>query len=408
MARPVFTSLRLLGRRGGKLTAADGHQQLQRDLVYAEQIELDHRDSVFAIGLVAIEFSSPETARLRYRIEGIDSDWVQLEQPRTELMLSYLPAGEYQLEAQAAGHVGEFAASRTLHLTVGAPPWRQPWAYAAYGLMALLAMLWMASRIGASARIKRAQIATLNRTVAERTAALEHANQLLLRSNQELERASRVDPLTQVSNRRDLQRWLHEQAAQLAANGGSDAHLLFCIVDIDDFKAINDRHGHQAGDEVLVALAGRLNQLCRNQDVVVRWGGEEFLILVRSTSFPDAPRIAERLRSAINDKPFVLESGLSLAVTCSVGFAPWPMLQSAPDASSCEQSINLADRALYAAKAAGKNAWVGLLPDTGLTRAALAALCSGATPEQLPPGSLRYLHSSEQAPELPHGVHEWQ
>ena len=91
IAQPVFTRLRILGRRGGDPALPPG-PALERDLVYAEQIDLDYRESVFALGLVAIEFSAPESARLRYRIQGIHNDWVRPEQARTDLLLSYLPA----------------------------------------------------------------------------------------------------------------------------------------------------------------------------------------------------------------------------------------------------------------------------------------------------------------------------
>ena len=400
MARPVFTTMRILGRRGEELNAPYG-QPLQRDLVYAEEISLDYRESVFSLGLVAIDLGSPDTARLRYRIRDLQSDWVSLTQPQTELTLSYLPPGEYSVEAQAAGRVGEFGPSRLLTLRVGAPPWRQPYAHFLYLLIGLGTIAWLASRIGASARAERAQIALLNRTVAERTAQLEQANDRLLHSNRELERASRLDPLTQVSNRRELQRWLQEQTGQIAAAPSADHHLLFFIADIDDFKAINDHYGHLVGDEVLVALAERLRRLCRDQDVVVRWGGEEFLVLVRSAKLAEAPRIAERIRSTVADQDIGLATGKTLAVTCSVGFAPWPLLASHPGATSWEQSIGLADRALYAAKAAGKNAWVGLLPGPALDQTALTALIEGAAPAQLAQGSILLLHSTEAAPEFP-------
>jgi hypothetical protein len=115
----------------------------------------------------------------------------------------------------------------------------------------------------------------------------------------------------------------------------------------------------------------------------------------------DAPAVAERIRRVIADQPFVLPSGLSLSVTCSIGFAPWPFSARHAVVGDWEQSVGLADRALYAAKAAGKNAWVGLAPGATLGPMGLEALLMGQAPEALAPGSVRVLHSTPTAPRFP-------
>lgn len=401
-ARPLLTELRVLARQGlrGQLSA-----ERSIDLGYRDRVVLSYRDSVFTLGLVAIDFSSPDTTRLRYRIHGLHGDWVQPQSGRAELLLSYLPAGNYRLEAQAAGRDGRFGDSRVLELQVLPPPWQHPLAYAAYVLTVLALLAWLASRIGASARAKRAQIALLNRTVAERTAELERANQALLQINRQLEQATRTDPLTQVSNRRDLQDWLQRESEVLRtaakAPGAMVEPLLFFLLDIDDFKRINDSHGHHAGDSVLVEFARRLRGLSRERDAVVRWGGEEFLLLVRGSHLGDAPLLAERLRRAMADAPFVLDSGEMLPITCSIGFAPWPLAAVLAAEADWMQSVDLADRALYAAKRAGKNAWVGLLPGPSLDAATLRTLLDGAAPTQLPEGAVYLLHSTAEPPAWP-------
>ncbi|HEX5755619.1 MAG TPA: diguanylate cyclase [Arenimonas sp.] len=399
-ARPLLTELRVLARAGEH---GEGRGERSLDIGYSDRVQLDHRDSVFALGMVGIDLASPDTAQLRYRITGLHDDWVHPEGGRAELLLSYLPAGDYRLELQAAGRDGRFGESRTLALQVLPPPWEHPLARAAYVLAGLLLLAFLVSRVGASARSKRKQIALLNRTVAERTAELERANTLLLQSNQRLELATRTDPLTQVSNRRDLQDWLQREGEALlqAVRAGQSTPLLFVMLDIDDFKRINDSHGHPAGDAVLVEFARRLRALCRERDVAVRWGGEEFLLLLRDSHPGDAAHLAERLRRTIADTPITLPDGSALPITCSIGFAPWPMSAILSAASDWEQSVALADRALYAAKGAGKNAWVGLLPGTALTAHSLQQLLAGATPQALPPDSVFLLHSTATAPELP-------
>ncbi len=403
-ARPVLTALHVLGRRGGGMDA-DG---AMRDLGYAEAVGLDYEESVFSIEMVALDFVSPSSARLRYRISGLHDDWVHPPAARAELMLSYLPPGDYDLEVQAAGRDGRFGAGRHLRLEVAPPPWRHPLAWALYALAALglAAALVQRQRARRAAAVRR--VAELERAVVERTAALNEANERLRSSNQQLERATRTDPLTQASNRRDLQDWLEREGPLLlreieaggVAQPGGARQLLFCMIDIDDFKRLNDGYGHQVGDEVLVAVATRLRGVLRERDTLVRWGGEEFLLLAREARLEDATGLAERVRQAVCATPVPLGNGQSVTVTCSVGFAPWPLSAAWPALGDWEQSVSLADRALYAAKAAGKNAWVGVLPGAEVERSGLHALLAGADPATLRPGCVQVLHSTPQPPDF--------
>jgi diguanylate cyclase (GGDEF)-like protein len=141
---------------------------------------------------------------------------------------------------------------------------------------------------------------------------------------------------------------------------------LFFLIDIDHFKAVNDRYGHTAGDQVLTETASRLIKLSRESDYVVRWGGEEFLLVARGSIRGHAERVATRICAAITASPFQLESGASLPISCSVGFACFPFLLSKPRALSWMQVMDLADNALYIAKRRGRNTWVGLTPKDGM------------------------------------------
>jgi diguanylate cyclase (GGDEF)-like protein len=401
-ATPVVAGLEVIGVRRGGTPAPDGRRF---DTLYSDRVQMDPRDAVLALDLVAIDFSAPDAARLRYRIGGIHDDWVHPRGPQAELMLSHLAPGDYPLELAAAGRDGRFGPARRLVIAVPPPAWRHPLAYLGYALLGCALLAWAYSRIGARGREREARIALLNRTVAERTAELERANRQLQASNRELEVATRTDPLTHVSNRRDLQQWLSREGLQIvreAATAGDDrGGIVFFMIDIDDFKPVNDSHGHAVGDEVLVAFAARLSSLSRGHDVVVRWGGEEFLWMLRELQMHDAPAVAERIRRVIADQPFVLPSGLSLSITCSIGFAPWPFSARHAVVGDWEQSVALADRALYAAKAAGKNAWVGLAPGPALGPIGLESLLLGRAPDAMEPGSVRVLHSTPTAPRFP-------
>ncbi|HJV95316.1 MAG TPA: diguanylate cyclase, partial [Albitalea sp.] len=181
---------------------------------------------------------------------------------------------------------------------------------------------------------------------------VRRSNRALESSNQQLQVQSERDPLTGLANRR------HFQAAmkQLAADGNL-AGTVF-LIDIDNFKRINDVHGHTAGDSVLVEMARRLRETLREADLIVRWGGEEFLIIARELSGDRVEAVAQRLLAALAGAP-VRHDELSIAVTGSVGFATFP-IEPTRLTVSWERAINLVDTAMYLAKAHGRNRAYGV------------------------------------------------
>ncbi len=158
----------------------------------------------------------------------------------------------------------------------------------------------------------------------------------------ELTRIAATDPVTGVWNRHRGRELLEAETSQ--ASGGQPA-LSVLMVDIDSFKSINDRFGHQAGDEVLIEVARRLTGAVRSSDMVARWGGEEFVILLRNCALDDAVDRAEKIRRHIGDAVF---AGVG-TVTASIGAA---QLTGDEDVASL---IGRADRALYQAKRSGRN-----------------------------------------------------
>jgi len=172
------------------------------------------------------------------------------------------------------------------------------------------------------------------------------------------------DSLTGLHNRRFLAEFMEHEAAQ-ALRGwkqpeGRRPTLKMIILDIDHFKRVNDEHGHEAGDAVLKQVGRILLETLRKPDVVVRWGGEEFVVVARDTGRLLPLGLAERLRRRIEEHVFTLPDGTELRRTCSVGFALYPFLPSAPEAIAWEHSVALADAGLYLAKEEGRNRWVGL------------------------------------------------
>ena len=173
------------------------------------------------------------------------------------------------------------------------------------------------------------------------------------RQQQQRGQSSTTDPLTGLANRRDATRQLD---ALPAIAGDGDLRTALLLLDIDHFKAINDAHGHEAGDRILVALADCLRQACDANDFLVRWGGEEFLVLRPQTSQAAARALAEHLRAAVEALAVQLPGGESASVTVSLGLAPYPYF---PGNEGWQDAIRMADRALYAAKHSGRNAWAG-------------------------------------------------
>ena len=138
--------------------------------------------------------------------------------------------------------------------------------------------------------------------------------------------------------------------------------LIFIMVDVDFFKEVNDVHGHPAGDRMLQRVAERLTRVVRKSDVLVRWGGEEFLIMSRSADPSGTPAFCERILDIMASEVFDLGHGIYVRKTCSVGWAPFPWSRGAYEAICAEETIELADAALYRAKAGGRNQGVGILP----------------------------------------------
>lgn len=153
------------------------------------------------------------------------------------------------------------------------------------------------------------------------------------------------DPLTQLSNRRDALSILKKEQARAVRNKEPFA-IILC--DVDHFKKINDKYGHNAGDAVLVELANVFSQNIRDVDFVSRWGGEEFLFILPKTSAQSANVIAEKIQTKVSEHAVHFE-GEKIKVTTSMGIEQFNEKQ------SIDELINHADKLLYLAKEAGRN-----------------------------------------------------
>ena len=200
---------------------------------------------------------------------------------------------------------------------------------------------------------------------------LARKNGLLEEAYLQQQEASFTDPLTQLRNRRFLMAHIEDEIAltlrrferqqrQPSSDPTLDHDLVFYMLDIDFFKSVNDQHGHAAGDAVLVEMARRLRSVIRETDFLIRWGGEEFLLVARATHAGEGAVLAERLRAVVAERPFEIGDGRSLPVTCSIGFASFPFHADEPRLANWSEVTRLADQALYLAKEGGRNRWAGI------------------------------------------------
>jgi diguanylate cyclase (GGDEF)-like protein len=174
---------------------------------------------------------------------------------------------------------------------------------------------------------------------------LERRHRELTRANEVLEQLSATDGLTQLYNHRHFQAQFLREAKRVERTGGP---LCLVLVDVDDFKLLNDRLGHSAGDRVLQEIAKAMSHQIRETDYLARYGGEEFVLLLPQTGFEGGLALAEKVRGAIEalEMPVIGPEG-RVQVTVSIGLALY--------ARGPEATFDAADRALYEAKAAGKN-----------------------------------------------------
>ncbi len=186
-------------------------------------------------------------------------------------------------------------------------------------------------------RIQDGETALLRTMANQAAAALENAS--LVR---QLRDAAETDLVTGVYSHRHLQDRVRQETARAARTHSA---LSVLMVDLDDFKLVNDRHGHQAGDRVLRAIAGVLRASIRTSDVVARYGGDEFVVLMPDTDAAEAERVARRAARSVAELTHLMADGSEVHVTCSVGLALYPR-----DGRNGKALLRAADAAMYTHK----------------------------------------------------------
>ena len=348
---------------------------LDRPLTDLDELTLGYQDYVVTFEFAALDYTTPSRNRYAYKLEGFDEDWNEVGAVRRATYTNLDP-GTYRFRVKASNNDGVWSEDGVaLAMTVEPPPWRTWWAYSAYFLV-------LAGAVVAQARAQQRKLEReaeyarkLEREVASRTAELAEGNEKLAMLNRKLEEASLTDSLTGLRNRRYVVEHIGQDAslvlrahrrAEIDGRPNDAGSLVMVMVDLDGYKQINDNHGHAAGDKVLIRVREILHEACRTSDTIVRWGGDEFLVVGRTTDPHSAQTLVERIRRLVEAAEF--ECGATTErLTASIGYTCFPFLPSHPQRLTWDQVLSIADRAMYLVKQSGRNGWVGVLANGNTT-----------------------------------------
>lgn len=325
-----------------------------RDLTAAQQ--LPPQANRVELQFAGLGFIMPERIQYRTRLIGFDTDWVN-RGANTIAEYTNLPPGDYQFMVSAAYPGGAWSEHNgQVRFTINPHFWQQSWFWLVI-FLALIAVIFLTHRWRLKSLQLRAQ--ELSTQVAEKTFKLkQQADHLravdaerssllreIKRQANEFEQQARSDKLTGLANRRAFDEALSRECAR---SRRQQVPLCLALLDIDHFKLINDNYNHSIGDKVLQQLATEVSRYCREEDLLARWGGEEFALLLPNCNAVAAQAICERIREAISAADY---SAVAPDITLSISIG----ITLYNDNDSLEHFVTRADKALYAAKQNGRN-----------------------------------------------------
>lgn len=319
------------------------------------RLPADARDLGFEF--TVLSFQDPKSTGVQYRMRGYDREWRSADALNRNARYTNLPPGDYVFEVRGSNNAGVSSIAPARFGFSIQPLFHETGWF--YGLLALLLGALMFGGYRYQRHRHRLQRHALETLVQHRTEALENANR-------QLEEASQTDPLTGLRNRRYMARQMPIDFAyydrQLDQGACQGEVMVFALIDIDHFKSVNDGFGHRAGDLVLQQFAQVLGALVRSGDYVVRWGGEEFLLVFRPMPSRNLSMVGERLRTAVKTHPFDIDEDQPLWLTASVGMAEYPLFRDHRGRLGWEAMLELADQAMYYVKTHGRDGWAAFRP----------------------------------------------
>ncbi len=319
--------------------------------------QVDHHEPIrlapdtFRVDLAytAPYFIAPEKVRYRFRLN--DDEWERATDVR-EATYTNLDPGEYRFQVIASNGYGAWnEVGATVPFVVEPHYYQTTWFYllvASGLLLVVFGFIWLRER----QHLERER--QLEAKVEART--------------EELKQLTLIDSLTQLRNRRFLTETIRPLVAAISrqhanprGDGANDRKATIAdrvglaIIDIDHFKNVNDTYGHDAGDAVLEQFSRLLQDTARGQDVVARWGGEEFLVVLLGADEQGLTAFGERFRRRVAAREFVLPSGGSIRKTCSIGLVRCPFYPAGEQGLDLDQLVSVADLGLYHAKRSGRD-----------------------------------------------------
>jgi len=335
MPRLQFTRIAIInGKDSHGLEEKYGTVKSLADSV--SRVVLSPDDILLKIEFAALEFGSPQSIKYAYRLIGFDDRWQYLDSKNRAVTYTNLDPASYILEVKSTNRYGLWNDQpQRMQILVTPPWWQTTWAIITFGILALLAVFFI-FRWRTIALHKRSVM--LYQNVQEKTLELQLANE-------QLTLLTTLDPLTQVYNRRGFTDAVGKEFSKYKR---SNELFSIILIDIDFFKRINDEHGHETGDQVLIKFANILSQCTRDYDILARWGGEEFIVLLPNTQLKDAINIANKYREIIRKEKFMVNN-ISLRVSLTAGVA------NIQDYVSVDECIKRADNLLYEGKNLGRD-----------------------------------------------------
>lgn len=332
--------------------AADSndHSRFLSHAQSATRLTLDFADNGLNFEFAAPYYVQANLLQYRYRLKGLSDEWSEWSNANSK-DFSYIPFGDYVFEVQARNGNQQLSSITGYPFTVLRPWYLSWWAV----------LLWLL--LGTTAISIAIQLHSRKLTREK-----QRLEELVAQRTQELREASLSDPLTGLRNRRFLTEVLSTDIsaftkyknylldAKNKRSNISDKEIFgIYLIDLDHFKQVNDQYGHEGGDKVLKEFARILRSSVRQDDVVVRLGGEEFLIILKRAQYEYLQVFAQRLLQAVSNTDFQLDHGVVIHKTCSIGYVAYPFDPEQPNLLSFDQTVTLADLAMYHAKNEGRN-----------------------------------------------------
>jgi len=330
-----------------------GDAELLQHVTNGESIVIPTNARGITFRFDVIWFQNENSIHIRTRLADLEQQWMDVLNPsRLESRYPTIPYGDYTFQVRVDSFTTGIDALEQDILTISVPrPWTMNPITWATGLLVFLTLVAGGNRWW-NRHLQRDRD-KLNRLVRKQTLELEKTNHILAMKNVALQQMAETDELTGLYNRRFFMTALR-QHIQLTKRGGGNDPLSIIIMDVDHFKSINDRFGHDVGDLVLRQVAERLKTASRNTDILARFGGEEFILLLPKTDLTGARTAAEKVRRTLAEHIFNGEGFQNLNLTVSLGVS---QLRNDIDEMTTATTllIKSADICLYQAKEKGRN-----------------------------------------------------